>query len=241
MPFGACLLGEVLHTDEAPVVADPLLGLALPPGTAVLLAGPPGTGKTSFALRLCMQALAADRPAVYVTWEHRADQILAWTAAWPDALRAELVVVAAGRAVTLLDVEEVLRAARMAPPGRRRGLLVLDYLQLVPVAPPPGRLWRPGDGAVEAFRWALGWAHRSGGVAVGVSAADPAGWDPGRSIMAALGGEAAEAAYDADVVVGLYPDGPGRVRWKIEKNRLGPAAEGTLRFDGARRWFEGMG
>lgn len=225
-----------VRPSAAPILLrDPLLGLEIPGGTAVLVAGPPGVGKTSLGLRWCRLALEALRPALYGTWEHRPEQVLAWTADWPDPLRAELLILAAGRSTALGDVAEALRAARMD--RHRPGLLVLDYLQLIPVPPPPGRLWRPGDGAVEAFRWALDWAQASRGVAIGISAVAPEGWSPGRSIMGSLAGEAVEMAYDADVVIGLYPEGPGRVRFRIEKNRLGPAGEGVIGFDGARRAY----
>jgi hypothetical protein len=234
---GAVRLGVVRPGTDGALLRLDLLGLEIPPGTAILLAGPPGVGKTSMALEMAFAALAQGRPALYVTWEHRAEQILAWTAGHPDPLRAELLVLAGGRSTTLFDVERALEAARMGPGGIRRGLLILDYLQLVPIPPMPGRIWRPGDGAVEAFRWGLEWAARSGGVLLGISAADPAGWDPRRALMGALPAEAVEMAYDADLVLGLYPDGPGRVRWKLEKNRLGPAQEGRLAFDGARRRF----
>lgn len=234
MRRGLTLL-EVAGRPPGVLFREPLLDLEIPGGTAVLMAGPPGVGKTTMALRWCRLALEAGRPALYGTWEHRPDQVLSWTASWPDPIRAELLVMAAGRSTTLMDVLDVIRAARMD--RCRPGLLVLDYLQLIPVPPPPGRLWRPGDGAVEAFRWALAWAQDSGGVALGISAVAPEGWTPGRSIMGALAGEAVEMAYDADIVIGLYPDGPGRVRFRIEKNRLGPAGEGVIGFDGARREY----
>lgn len=54
---------------------DPVIGGGLRSGGLVLLAGPHGLGKTTFALQVCRNVVRAGRPVVYFSYEHDAEDL----------------------------------------------------------------------------------------------------------------------------------------------------------------------
>lgn len=55
---------------------DPLIGGGLRAGSLVLLAGPQGLGKTTFAVQACRTVARTGRPVVYFSFEHEAEDLL---------------------------------------------------------------------------------------------------------------------------------------------------------------------
>ncbi|WP_457205363.1 DnaB-like helicase C-terminal domain-containing protein [Nocardioides sp. P5_C9_2] len=55
---------------------DPLIGGGLRAGSLVLLAGPQGLGKTTFAVQVCRTVARTGRPVVYFSFEHEAEDLL---------------------------------------------------------------------------------------------------------------------------------------------------------------------
>lgn len=55
---------------------DPLVGGGLRAGSLVLLAGPQGLGKTTFALQACRNVARAGRPVVYFCFEHEQEDLV---------------------------------------------------------------------------------------------------------------------------------------------------------------------
>lgn len=55
---------------------DPIIGGGLRSGALLLLAGPHGLGKTTFALQLCRNVVRAGRPVVYFSFEHDAEDLM---------------------------------------------------------------------------------------------------------------------------------------------------------------------
>lgn len=64
---------------------DPVIGGGLRAGALVLLAGPQGLGKTTFALQVCRNVVRSGRPVVYFSYEHG-----------PEDLTGKLVALEAG-------------------------------------------------------------------------------------------------------------------------------------------------
>ncbi|WP_165821242.1 DnaB-like helicase C-terminal domain-containing protein [Nocardioides gansuensis] len=56
---------------------DPAIGGGLRSGSLVLLAGPAGLGKTTFALQVCRNVVRLGRPILYFSYEHEAEDLLA--------------------------------------------------------------------------------------------------------------------------------------------------------------------
>lgn len=54
---------------------DPLIGGGLRSGGLVLLAGPHGLGKTTFAVQVCRNVVRTGRPVVYFSYEHEAEDL----------------------------------------------------------------------------------------------------------------------------------------------------------------------
>ena len=55
---------------------DPVIGGGLRSGGLVLLAGPHGLGKTTFALQICRNVVRAGRPVIYFSYEHEAEDLI---------------------------------------------------------------------------------------------------------------------------------------------------------------------
>lgn len=54
---------------------DPVIGGGLRSGALVLVAGPQGLGKTTFALQMCRNVVRSGRPVVYFSFEHDAEDL----------------------------------------------------------------------------------------------------------------------------------------------------------------------
>ncbi len=54
---------------------DPMIGGGLRSGGLVLLAGPHGLGKTTFAVQICRNVVRTGRPVVYFSYEHEAEDL----------------------------------------------------------------------------------------------------------------------------------------------------------------------
>ncbi|UUZ60684.1 DnaB helicase C-terminal domain-containing protein [Nocardioides sp. B-3] len=55
--------------------SDPMIGGGLRSGGLVLLAGPHGLGKTTFAVQICRNVVRTGRPVVYFSYEHEAEDL----------------------------------------------------------------------------------------------------------------------------------------------------------------------
>lgn len=55
---------------------DPVIGGGLRSGALVLLAGPQGLGKTTFALQVCRNVVRTGRPVVYFSYEHEPEDLV---------------------------------------------------------------------------------------------------------------------------------------------------------------------
>lgn len=55
---------------------DPVIGGGLRAGGLVLLAGPHGLGKTTFAVQVCRNVVRTGRPVVYFSYEHEAEDLI---------------------------------------------------------------------------------------------------------------------------------------------------------------------
>jgi replicative DNA helicase len=55
---------------------DPVIGGGLRSGALVLVAGPQGLGKTTFALQACRNVVRSGRPVVYFSYEHDAEDLV---------------------------------------------------------------------------------------------------------------------------------------------------------------------
>jgi replicative DNA helicase len=55
---------------------DPIIGGGLRSGGLVLLAGPHGLGKTTFALQICRNVVRTGRPVIYFSYEHEAEDLI---------------------------------------------------------------------------------------------------------------------------------------------------------------------
>ena len=133
---------------------DEALGGGIPRGFVVVLAGAPGTMKTTLALWvLAKNAATSGRAGLYVTCEESAGSLLRQAAAIGipiDALRGKVHILdgrtvarAAGKRTWLTGLKEAVEAARKAD---RLDLLVLDSLESLET------LARFGDRRQEIFR-----------------------------------------------------------------------------------------
>jgi replicative DNA helicase len=55
---------------------DPIIGGGLRSGALVLLAGPQGLGKTTFAVQVCRNVVRSGRPVVYFSYEHDSEDLV---------------------------------------------------------------------------------------------------------------------------------------------------------------------
>jgi DNA repair protein RadA/Sms len=110
-------IGRVARTSSGLAEFDRVLGGGLVPGSVVLIGGDPGIGKSTLLLA-SLAAIAAERPACYVTGEESLDQI---------ALRAERLGVRSApvRLMAETRVETIIATLRDQPPA----VLVIDSVQ----------------------------------------------------------------------------------------------------------------
>jgi DNA repair protein RadA/Sms len=123
---------------------DELLGGGLVPGSVTLLAGTPGIGKSTLALRM-LDALAADIPVLYCCAEESAAQTRLRAARLGASDRIFLVATT--------DVSHVLAAAESTRPA----LLVVDSIQSVSlpdVEGAPGSVNQVRESALSLTRFA---------------------------------------------------------------------------------------
>lgn len=218
----------------APLAGRTLGGLEFFPGTLTLLAAAPGTGKTSWLLRIAAEAAAAKLAVEFVEYEHTIAELslrLARQAEFVAGRRgvSPLEVAAAWAGLALKEASDELDTPRMVEddavrafrlPASGPGLLVVDYLQRIPVPGAPARA-AAGRAAVELRKAARrrGWAVVA---AAAVRAADY--YRPGAALDAVLGDET--VVYHADRVLFIYREGvePGglRLRVRVVKDRFGP-------------------
>lgn len=111
---------------------DDVLGGGIVAGSVLLLAGTPGIGKSTLALRL-VDAVRASLPVLYCSAEESAAQIKAHA----DRLGASSDIVLAATA----DVAEIAEAARIARPA----ILVVDSIQTVALADVEGSPGSPSQ------------------------------------------------------------------------------------------------
>ena len=228
----------------------------LDPGTLTVVAARPGMGKTAFALNVASRAALLDLPAYFVSLEMGRAEIGQRLASALAGLRGaalrggygterELEQVAAvaadlrGKPLVIDDrparpVERVVATARRHQRRRGLGLLVVDYLQLVPPTDPRA----PRREQVEHVSRTLKQAARSLGCPVlalcqlNRAAEDRPGGRPRMSDIREAGG----IEQDADAVLLLsalpgQPDGPDlRMMVEVAKHRNGPTGEAVLLF-----------
>ena len=111
---------------------DDVLGGGLVAGSVVLLAGTPGIGKSTLALRV-VDAVRTSSPVLYCSAEESAAQIKAHA----DRLGASRDIVLVASA----DLAEIVEAARIARPA----LLVVDSVQTVALADAEGSPGSPSQ------------------------------------------------------------------------------------------------
>ncbi|WP_076069466.1 ATPase domain-containing protein [Sphingomonas montana] len=134
---GATFTDTVVSTGSAPL--DALLGGGLAPGTATLLIGPAGVGKTTAAVQCMMAALQRGERAVYFLFDERLPTLLKRSAALDMDLRP---YIASGHLeVRSIDPAEMspgefAAAVRTAVEGDGARTIVIDslnaYLQSMP-------------------------------------------------------------------------------------------------------------
>jgi replicative DNA helicase len=93
------------------VPLDMYLGGGLRAGELILLGGPQGLGKTTFALQLARNAAAAGYSATYVCYEHGERELL------ERLLGMEAGLIAGGEAITLSEARAALREERVCEGG----------------------------------------------------------------------------------------------------------------------------
>jgi replicative DNA helicase len=140
---------------------DPVIGGGLRAGSLVLLAGPQGLGKTTFALQVCRNVVRSGRPVVYFSYEHD-----------PEDLTEKLVALEAGEIddsnrARLTDVREAFDSHHGGTmeqrfdhlPGGREGLAtVRSYAERLFVHRSTG-----SSTSLEVIRDAVDAAHRETG------------------------------------------------------------------------------
>jgi replicative DNA helicase len=247
----------VVETGFAPL--DDAGGGGLPVGGLTVFAGPPGVGKSAFALQATLGALRVD-PTLRATWaagemtvEGIAQRAVVNWAAGPanrnvsmkgaaDRTKAALAVAAdletaVGDRLQLLPaplpVEDILDV--VAATGSK--LLVVDFLQLVEVAGATDRRHEV-DSVVRALRTVA----TQQGVAV-VLLSNIAKNVGGDARAGVVGKESSEVDFAADILFLGVEDDPGSdarerpVRWRCLKNRNGERLDLETTFNGSRQWF----
>jgi len=153
VPVAEAGLGPERRIGTGLTGVDRVLGGGLVPGSAVLLAGEPGVGKSTLLLQVAAH-VAADGPILYVTAEESPAQV---------ADRARRL--GCTREQLLLLPEPCVEAALAAVAGSRPGLLVVDSVQTMlseRVPSVPGSISQVREVAAQVVEF----AKRSGTPAV---------------------------------------------------------------------------
>lgn len=204
-------------------------GLPFHAGTLTLLAGAPGAGKTSWALRIAAEA--SERiPAAFACYEHtpeelalRLERMAACLGVDPGRWGQLLLLELSDREDTPRALEEQLLEEGF--PARGEAFLAVDYLQRAPVYGHDGLLSeaRRGGEAAAALR-AI--ARRRGWTILAISAVRREAFGGPGDLAALLGDE--RIAYEADRILYLREGAA-----EVLKDRMGPLRTIPLRFDGA--------
>ncbi|MFP4537241.1 MAG: DNA repair protein RadA [Dichotomicrobium sp.] len=209
--------GQIAHAPTGIGELDRVLGGGLVPGSAVLLGGDPGIGKSTLLLQTAAAIAQAGHNALYFSGEEAAEQI---------GLRAERLDVAAAplRVAAETNVERIVATLEAEPAAH---LIVIDSIQT---------LWTdaldsaPGSvSQVRASAQALiSHAKRTGGTLVLVGHVTKDGQIAGPKVV----------EHMVDTV--LYFEGDSAQHYRLlrsVKNRFGPAGEigaFEMRGDGLR-------
>jgi DNA repair protein RadA/Sms len=184
--------------------ADRVLGGGLVPGSATLLAGDPGIGKSTLVLQLVHALAAKGARSLLATAEESVEQL---------GLRAVRLGIPPGcvRAVATTSLHAVLAAAEAEGPE----LLIVDSIQALEadgLEQPPGSV-----GQVRACAAALvGYAKKSGAAVILVGHVTKDGVVAGPKTL----------EHVVDVVLSLDGDRSGSMRLlRCLKNRFGPCDE----------------
>ena len=88
---------------------DPLIGGGLRSGGLVLLAGPHGLGKTTFAVQVCRNVVRTGRPVVYFSYEHEAEDL------FQKLLAMEAGEVDASSRARLTEIRDAFEGDQVSP------------------------------------------------------------------------------------------------------------------------------
>lgn len=231
-------------------------GLPMWPGGMTLLSAAPGIGKTSWLLRMVMEAAAGRFPAALGCYEHTAQELkyrvrkqaeaaLSGAHGKPETRQVETLLARSSEAVllslsprddTIRAVEEVLIKDYRFP-EQGPAVVCLDYLSRIPVIGLTGMLAeneRIGQAAVELKSL----ARKHGWAVIVAAAVKKETFDRSGDLAALAGNE--DVPYEADRVLfmrrlGIPKDcGCVDVLVETEKDRTGPIRNYPLMFWGER-------
>ena len=234
--------------------------LGLKPGLLNVIAGRPGSGKTTFALTVARNVAGAARQVIFFSLEmpgpdlshrlisaesgidgHRLFRGILYSDEWSLSIEAAnaltklpLVIDDTGE----LPIDRLMERARRIKAEKGLALVVADYLQLIR----PSRIWETREEEIAEVSRSLKALAKELNVPVLVtsqmyrSAEEEGNSYPSFSDLH----ESLVIERDADIVIFLWPmdDGSNTMRLIIAKHRQGPTGEIELLFDRKRTRFE---
>jgi len=233
-------------------------GLPFWPGGLTLLSAAPGIGKTSWLLRMVMEAAQQGFPAALGCYEHTAEELkyrlrlqaeakAAGAHSKADETRVENILARAAEAVLLplSDQEDTIRGIEETLlqdynfPVHAPALLAVDYLQRIPVVGVTGLISEERRGG-EAAAVLRATARRHGWAVIAASALRASAFEERADeidLSALLGDE--RVTYEPDRVLmmwrrSLKPCGCAEVVVKVLKDRTGPTKTWHMQFWGER-------
>ncbi|NPV86279.1 MAG: hypothetical protein HPY45_09765 [Anaerolineae bacterium] len=233
-------------------------GLPFWPGGLTLLSAAPGIGKTSWLLRMIMEAAQQGFPAALGCYEHTAEELkyrlrlqaeaaVGGAHGKPDAYQVEALLAKSGEAVLipLSDQEDTIRGIEEMLlqdynfPVHAPALLAVDYLQRIPVIGVTGMVSEERRGG-EAAAMLRSMARRHGWAVIAASALRASAFEEHASeidLSALLGDE--RVTYEPDRVLmmwrkSLKPCGCAEIIVKTLKDRTGPTTSWQMEFWGER-------